>query len=178
MLLQDRNYLFKSKFALPNSNYSISAFMKVNILRLVSFLLCHLSFSKRFKSWMAVPVITIGLNDKIIYLDINYKFGLDKVKWLIRHIQIIQNTKKLLFQFSRLILLNTPMTLKHFGHCSFTHFWVIFIVTINFFYHLLVFHWVILCHIFLGRLVNFFIVNIRIKLYPFRVSYYLDLRNG
>lgn len=145
----------KTHVALPNADDGIAAFLKVGILRSISFLLYKLTFRKRHESGMTVPIVSIGLNDDVgVNQSINDKLWLDQKERLVLNSKSVEMRKERGLKLSWFIFLNLAMTFYKFRKYLSLLFRVLFVIFPNLIYRFLVEHRIIRSHIILGGTMN------------------------
>ncbi len=82
MLFQNTSHQFFTHIAFPYSLDNISARCKIFVLNLISFLLGFLSICQSFKSWVSMPVVTVGLNNKVFNSNIYNKIRFNDILML------------------------------------------------------------------------------------------------
>lgn len=105
------NYV-KFHVGFPNANDGVATSGEVSVLRYVSGFLFNLPFLERLKPGVTMPPVAVCLNNKIAYLDINDKFGLDQIVRFVSNTEFIKDTKQFLFKLSRLVFLDAPLAFK------------------------------------------------------------------
>ncbi len=98
---QDASDSGKTHAGFPDTCDGISASSQIGVLGFVSPLLSKLSLSQRLKSLMAMPVVAIGLNDKLANAHVNDKLGFDDRVVLVGNTQLLDEGTKQDFQLRR-----------------------------------------------------------------------------
>lgn len=114
MFLKNGNQVIPVDITLPNSDNRIPAGRKIGVLRPVTGLLFALPNGKRLESGVAMPILTIGLNDNITDSDVYNKLGLDEVRGFVGNRQFIQNLAQLDFKSAWIESLKLCFSLREF----------------------------------------------------------------
>ncbi len=98
----------------PDANNAISASGEIGGLGFVSCDLLDLSFPQLTESWVSMPPVAIGLNDKVSDLNIHDEIWFDEKKRFVINTEIVENSKHAFFEFCRVSLLDSALSLKKF----------------------------------------------------------------
>lgn len=95
---QTFSHYLHAHLAFPDANYRESARSQVGILRSVAFLLRYLAVVEWGESRVPMPPLSIGLNNNLVDLSVNYKFWLDDGIRCVFDTKLGKNLKQLLLQ--------------------------------------------------------------------------------
>ena len=157
MVFEDIHDGFLRHIRFPNARYDIITGMKVFVLSFIAFLLSFLSISKRFKSWVSMPIITVGLNDEYSNHTIDNKLRFDNWKWYIgdgQFVNGVQNGEKFKLQLGGRSHLPTLVSFQQFLKMRCSLFRMRFPITAHLFNRLRVEHGIIDSHVGGGGIVN------------------------
>ena len=102
------------EFAFPDTNDGVPTSRHVGFLGEVALALFNLPFKKWLKARMAMPPITVGLNNKCSNFEIYNKFGFDKKISFVDNTKGIKYVSSALFKFARFISLYASMSFHEF----------------------------------------------------------------
>ena len=110
MLIQDADDFRPVKLAFPNAHDRETTLGQVGILGAIAALLGKLPLGERLKSWMAMPVVSIGLDDQGIDANVNDEAGFDQIGRFMFDAQICQDVSKPTLQARGLVPLQASLS--------------------------------------------------------------------
>ena len=122
MIFEDGFHITERNISFPYSNNSVTATGKIGILRSISTLLGKLSFGKRIKAWMTMPVFSVSLNNNISDFNVNDELRLNKEGRFINNTKRVEDVAELKFKPTWLISLIFLVTNQHLfvNFCKFS----------------------------------------------------------
>ena len=156
VLFQDLNNAFVRHILLPYTFNDIATRCQILILSLVTLLLGLLPIGQWFKSWMTMPVVTIGLNNEIVDSDIDNKSGLNQIVRFIDNAKFGKVCEQSQFKLGWFGLFKFPVSLKQLCYHSFFFFRISVIKFFSLLLNAILLHWIVIAHVFTGFRMNDF----------------------
>ncbi len=122
VFLEHSDQVLPRKVTFPYTDDDISTGGQVSILGSIATLLGLLPVSKRLESGMTMPIVSVGLDDKIANAYINDELGLDQERGLERYAEFGQQFAQFAFQAGRVFSFETLVAFKQALHNAFYFF--------------------------------------------------------
>ena len=110
VLIKDADDFRPVKLAFPNAHDRETTLGQVGILGAIAALLGKLPLGERLKSWMAMPVVSIGLDDQGIDANVNDEAGFDQTGRFMFDAQTCQDVSKPTLQARGLVPLQASLS--------------------------------------------------------------------